>query len=417
MDNDYAALVPSSDDIDHQVDHSTPDDIGNNPPIIISTEHRNRVEEVMNRKVVTSTIRNYSSNIAKLTSWLATNYPACLDKDSSLKLPLDPSVVVAYMASIQHHVDNDQLIAVSTLSTVGSAIYDYYRKKNIALDSTLKSEISNFMSGHRKMVAEAKLNGRLPSKEGKAPLSFQGYIRVCRYALQWYQNERLGSIFPHCFTALSWNLCARSASVASLLFSHIELKNDAIGVTVPKHNGEQEGARILPVHIYANPLQPEICPFLSLAIYVFCTRFFNGEDSKPWRLFPGSSIEGKFSNWLQDTLKDPTFINMDNGAVLADIGTLSFRKGPVTYMLSFPTGPQVAAVYHRASLPLGSVQQGYIFEGEGSDQYCGRAVCGLSMLDDDFALLPPHFKNDVSISLQDWQIIHPSFSRFPLGFR
>jgi hypothetical protein len=39
------------------------------------------------------------------------------------------------------------------------------------------------------------------------------------------------------------------------------------------------------------------------------------------------------------------------------------------------------------------------------------------MLDDEFALLPPHFKNDISISLQDWQIIHPCFSRFPVGFR
>jgi hypothetical protein len=260
------------------------------------------------------------------------------------------------------------------LNGVGSAINDYYRRKKVAMDSALKSEISNFMDSHRKMVAEAKLNGRFPPKEGKAPLSFQGYIQICRYSLKMYQNERLGSIFPHCFATLAWNLCARSASVGSLRFSHIQLKDDAIIVSVPKHNGDQEGTRIHPVHVSANPRQPEICPILSLAISVFCTRFFDGEDSQSWRLFAGSSIEGKFSNWLQDTLRDPAFVNMNNAAVLTDIGTISFRKGPVTFMLSFPTGPEVAAVYLRARLPLGSVQQGYMMGAEGSDQYCGRAV-------------------------------------------
>lgn len=80
-----------------------------------------------------------------------------MKEDSSLELSLDWSVVLAYMASIQRHSDNDQLVAAPTLNTVGSAISRYYRGKSCY---TLKSEISNFMGGQRRMIVDAKLNGR-----------------------------------------------------------------------------------------------------------------------------------------------------------------------------------------------------------------------------------------------------------------
>ena len=57
------ALVPHVDDNDYEVDHSTPDDAGNNSQIVISTEHRNKAEEVMNRRVVISTKKNYACYI------------------------------------------------------------------------------------------------------------------------------------------------------------------------------------------------------------------------------------------------------------------------------------------------------------------------------------------------------------------
>ncbi len=62
-----------------------------------------------------------------------------------------------------------------------------------------------------------------------------------------------------------------------------------------------------------------------------------------------------------------------------DIGTHSFRKGGVTYVLSFPGGPNSVSAYMRARWSLGIVQQRYVFEGDGSDQFCGRVACGLPM--------------------------------------
>lgn len=97
---------------------------------------------------------------------------------------------------------------------------------------------------------------------------------------------------------------ARSHSVASLMYSHFQWKDDAIVVTLPRHKGDQEGVRIYPIHVYANPLDPMVCPILSLAIYVFCMAYHRDGDGNHWKLLNGSSIESKFSSWLQDCLRN-----------------------------------------------------------------------------------------------------------------
>lgn len=87
----------------------------------------------------------------------------------------------------------------------------------------------------------------------------------------------------------------------------------------------------------------------------------------------------------------------------------------MTYSLSFPGGPSSVAAYLRARWSLGSVQQRYVFEGEGSDQHCGRTVAGLPLSSIDFAVLPPRF--DMEIDDETWAQVHPEFAAFPSGFK
>lgn len=145
-------------------------------------------------------------------------------------------------------------------------------------------------------------------------------------------------MYPHLFIILSWNLFARSHSVASLLYIHFEWQEDSLIVTVPTHKGDQEGSRIFPVHVYANPLNPELCPVLALAIYVFSMTFHRGdEQGNEWKLFAGSSCEGKFSNWLHSCLQDqnsPIDANELGGSV-DEIGTHSFRYVNNIYIQQF----------------------------------------------------------------------------------
>jgi hypothetical protein len=96
---------------------------------------------------------------------------------------------------------------------------------------------------------------------------------------------------------------------------------------------------------------------------------------------------------------------------------VAHRKGVVTYILSFPGGPSAIAAYLRARWSLGNVQHRYIFEGEGSDQLCGRTAVGLPLHSVDFTILPPHFPSTFVISQHQWEEMYAPYRRLPVGFK
>ena len=69
---------------------------------------------------------------------------------------------------------------------------------------------------------------------------------------------------------------------------------------------------------------------------------------------------------------------------------------------------------------LGPVQSRYILEGEGGDQVCGRAACGLPLTDGSFANLPPHFlrHHEECLTTAEWEEYLPGYKTFyPVTFR
>ena len=301
---------------------------------------RVQAQGVIDRRVVANTRKHYDGHIRKLTTWLKQSHPNLVEEISTsssstapasnlrIKLPLQAQVILNYLVSTQRK-GNGKLVATSTMTGIGSAINDMYRSRGLQISEQIKAKLNQFMAGHRRMVADAKQQGQLPMFEGKRPLSHTGYLNLAKYALK-TQSSRVGSLFPHTFIVLAWNLFARSHSVAALMLNHFEWKDDALMVTVPKHKGDQEGARIYPLHVYANPIQPEICSILALAIHVICIQYHHTgsvdeEGTRGWKLFGGSNMEGRFSNWLQDSMKTGLFTEADIGADPSAIGTHSFR--------------------------------------------------------------------------------------------
>lgn len=233
------------------------------------------------------------------------------------------------------------------------------------------------------------------------------------------KDNSLGSIFSHTFFLLAWNLIARCVSISSLMFEHISWSEDAMVIVFPSHKGDKEGHNTAPKHVYANPLNPFICPILSFAIYIFTTGYRRGGSKTS--VFEGDvdNTESKFSKWFKKFVVDRAATLLAMGVIIAEIGTHSFRKGIATFLSSMPGGPSPISIYIRAGWSLG-VQSRYILEGGGGDQVCGRAASGLNLCDSEFAELPPHFNpNDqVVISLDEWESILPGYSTFyPSSFR
>lgn len=206
---------------------------------------------------------------------------------------------------------------------------------------------------------------------------------------------------------------ARAASVGGIMLSHIGWQDDHMMIATPKTKTDQTGESSYPKSIFANPCHPEICPVLSVAVVLLCRPFLPNNPA----LFAGKDNEDRFSGALSSTLKSLSEADASLlGASKTDIGTHSARKGAPSYVLSLPAGPSTVATYLRAGWSVGTTQDRYIFSGEGGDQLCGRAVCGLSIHDTDFASLPPHFPPEV-LTTVEWRIIFPGYEIFPQCFR
>ena len=175
----------------------------------------------------------------------------------------------------------------------------------------------------------------------------------------------------------------RSSSTATVRIDHFTDEGDALGVTFFKSKTDQGGTkRRDPKHLYANPMQPESCCILALAMYLAC----NSEHDSG-KLFPGASQRDRFGRRLSD------LVGHTLPTVAKAVGTHSLRKGAATFAIGGSTsGPSIVNVCIRCGWSIGSVVERYVHYDGAGDQYVGRVVAGLPLGSGDFATLPPHFQ-------------------------
>ena len=131
----------------------------------------------------------------------------------------------------------------------------------------LRRVFTEFRKVRKKAITKEKASkARVKAYTGKAPFTLAGFIMVCDKALEVKAHARM-HIWP--FMILAWNLCARSVNVAQLRWSNMSLDSDCIRIHFDKTKTMQGGeAAKHPKHVFANPLQPEICSFLSLGTFI-----------------------------------------------------------------------------------------------------------------------------------------------------
>jgi integrase len=290
-----------------------------------------RAKVIIDKRISTSTRKGYDSHIKKLVKWLKIHHAdqvVTINGFERPRIPLPRDVLMQFLGDAPRLDRNGRLkaadkapIANSTMNGIASAINDLYREAKIEMDQATRIEVTSLMRGYKRTIADEKLAGRMKVFEGKRPITFRGYAMLAKYALK---SQEKDSVFAHLYIVLCWNLFSRSNSIANIMYNHIEWKEDALMITTPKHKGDQEGSKAFPKHCYADPFTPEICPVLALALHIFCTSF--RPDVTDPKLFSGSSLEGKFSNWLTKALKSASLANdADLGAIADELGSHSFR--------------------------------------------------------------------------------------------
>lgn len=135
------------------------------------------------------------------------------------------------------------------------------------MEPLVDQSIELLLRGYRRSVSQKKLDGELPSFEGKYHITFDGYCLIARalFTSTTFSNMLFG--WP--FLVLQWNLLCRSATVSKMMMEHIGWEGDSLLISTPKTKADQEGIKCFARHLYANPTQPVICPVLALAIVTF----------------------------------------------------------------------------------------------------------------------------------------------------
>lgn len=134
----------------------------------------------------------------------------------------------------------------------------------------------DFIDGYQKVVAKKKEDGVMSMQEGKSHLTWNGYIRICSALIKDENeiarrqgislagpttNQRtvrrgraswMSNMFAHSFETLSWNLMARSKSVAALHYSHMQWQGDCLSVKYARTKKDRTGKQSkMDRHIYA----------------------------------------------------------------------------------------------------------------------------------------------------------------------
>ena len=201
------------------------------------------------------------------------------------------------------------------------------------------------------------------------------YISFANLFLSYYYNR---------------NLMKRAENCVDCKITHVRFEDDCLVFEFAKSKGHQDGEEhVGPWHVYANPLEPHLCPVLAMARYLFMypsvlvgkSALFEGKDqySRYAKIFARVVIEH------MDELK---LMGVREG----ELGTHSSRKGVATMVAAGSTAsPPIISICLRAGWVMGGVKDKYLKYERAGDQYVGRCACCLNQNNKEFAITPPYF--------------------------
>jgi hypothetical protein len=132
-----------------------------------------------------------------------------------------------------------------------------------------------------------------------------------------------------------------------------------------------------------------VFPVVALSLYLMCC-FNTLLEGAGGQLFPGKTQYKQFSDSLKQCLKDHEAEVITLGYNEKDIGTHSIRKGAASLVASLPGSPSAATI---------CIQAGWTMVKSVISTFdtLELAICSLLLLllSAIFAVLPPHFSNEV----------------------
>ena len=351
----------------------------------LSEEKINHINRVV---VFPSTRKDYLSYQKKFLTWIGGNLPETLNGQCEIDVAkLKVRMLQSYIVQLKK--GDGSTPGISTMDKIRSSWFNLFRDSKVTVTEEEGNEISVFFKGLRRLDAQMRASGEQAVVEGKSPISF-GLSKWIAMAF-----IRKSNTFAHLYLVLICKLMCRANNTASIRLNHLNWVQDCFGVFFAKTKCDQEGDHPKdPKHVYGNPCSPEICPLLSIGTYFLCIQ-------EVWNtLFPGGSQNTRFSCMLTDVLR--TSVGKQTcqsfGYRSDDFGVHSLRKGSSIYVSSGSTcGPCIVSLCLPCGWSMGGVQDRYLRYEATGDQYCGTIVSGVQLDSSQFAVLPPHFLDPLTL--------------------
>jgi hypothetical protein len=290
-----------------------------------------------------------------------------------------------FLSFLLSRTPTGKFLSKSTYGTYRSGLLDLFRSCGIDQSNSFKRDLEQSFAGLKRMAQVAKGKSGIKLGQGKLPMSFLLYQKLCSWMIADGSKEAL---FCWCFLTITWNLVCRSKNTISIHRNHISWENDSLTIQFAHTKTDITGnSETFKRHIYANPEFPSICPILALSAY-FATTPCRGEGL----LFDGSNQYERFRKNLQGLVKKHQDEISQMGIDYKEIGVHSIRKGAATYACNGSTcGPSIGALCNRAGWTMGTVKDTYLRYEAAQDQFVGRVVAGLDVNSHKFSVSPPFF--------------------------
>jgi hypothetical protein len=164
----------------------------------------------------------------------------------------------------------DKFLQPKSIDVYCAAIKTYYFKsKEKETPAAVKKGVDIFNIAYERCIADKREQGQHPHETGKAALNREGYRMLALWAAKCSSVHSDYGVKVWPYLILSWNCLNRCSSTAEMKLDYFSWAGDAMVVHLVRHKGDEAGVKCFPKHLYANPLKPEMCPVLSLAVLIF----------------------------------------------------------------------------------------------------------------------------------------------------
>ena len=221
-------------------------------------------EALISARVVSGTKAAYVRNITVIEKYFTTEL-----HHAAFTVPVQLPDILSFSGWLINTHFKEKNAAISTIRLYKSALLWYYKEQKLIVHSLVNQGIETLLKGYQLRVADRKSRGEMPTFEGKYHLTYDGY---CLLATALFKMEPFNQmLFGWPFLVLQWNLIAtsRSATVDAMMMEHVSWEANSLLISTPQSKSDQEGEKCFARHLYANPLNPIICPVLALAVLVF----------------------------------------------------------------------------------------------------------------------------------------------------